>query len=133
MARLASAYWFCFILKGVFQTPWNFGKTLRGLLQSGGYLYLDVSDVFTGGSDVVGKLFCRYRVIWIEYYPKPLGVSTLVSEHDVLGDLQSALVVGSLTFRLLVWRHFLRALDPKFLLDSRGFPKFSAGLICDCK
>ena len=60
-----------------------------------------------------------------------LGVSTLVVGSDILGDLRSALVVVSSTFRPLVWQRFLWALDPKVLSDSRGFPKLSEGMLRD--
>ena len=65
--------------------------------------------------------------------PTYSGVSALVAGSDILGDILSALVVGSLTFRPLVWRRFLKALDTKVFPYYWGFPKFSEGLLHDCK
>ena len=47
----------------------------------------------------------------------------------------SDFAAGSSSVLPLVWqRFFLGALDrPKVLPDSRGFPKFSEGLLCDCE
>ena len=82
---------------------------------------------------MVGGFFRCSRVIWIESHPTYLVVSGIVTGYDLVGDLQSALVVGYLIFRPLIWRRLSHALDPNVLSDSRVFPEVSAGLLRYCK
>ena len=62
-----------------------------------------------------------------------LRVSDFVAWSDVLGDIRSTLVVGSLIFRPLVWRRLSRALATKFLSDYKGCPNFLEGLLSNCE
>ena len=80
-----------------------------------------VSDVFGEVSEVVSKFSHRSRVIWLESHPKYLGVSALVVGSDILGDLRSTLVVGSLTSDRSFGGASRGLLGPKFSLVLGGF------------
>ena len=89
----------------------------------------DVSDVSGGGSEVVSEFSFCFRMSWLESHLTSSRVSALVADSDIIRDLCYSLVVGSLTFQTLVWRHFSRALDTKGLPDYPGFPEFLEGLL----
>ena len=61
------------------------------------------------------------------------GSPLLYLGPDILGHISSAIFIGYSNFRLLIWRRFSQALDPKVLPDSQVFPKFSEGLLHDCE
>ena len=61
----------------------------------------------------------HFRASWLDLsHPTYSGVSTLVTGSYILGDIRSALVIGSSTVRPLVCRRFFWALDS---LNSRFF------------
>ena len=70
---------------------------------------------------MVSKFYRCSHVSWLESHPKYLGVSALVVGSDILGDLRSTLVVGSLTSDRSFGGASRGLLGPKFSLVLGGF------------
>ena len=107
-----------FLFTGCVPTPWVFSCAgLSAVSDLGIYLRtpllrvlsrMNVSSVIGGGSEVIGgsfQLFLRD----LNWFPS-----------DLLGDIRSSPVDGSLTFLPLVWRRFFRYLDSQNSQFSRG-------------
>ena len=73
---------------------WIPSRVQSGHLLEGSALILrvvfsfDASDIFGGGSKVVGEFSHCSHVRWIESHPTYLGVSAIVAGYGIIGDLR---------------------------------------------
>ena len=119
LARLASSHWVCFFYKfyskqfGLSKKPWGVRSNLEV------YFFFGCFWRFRRRLQSGQRIFSSFphEMACVPY--DILGVSAFVNGSDVLGCTHSFLVVGHLTFRLLVWRRFLRG------SWSQGYPWFS--------
>ena len=118
---------------------WLLSHVQSGHLLEGSTLILrfllsfDVSNVFGGGSKVVGKFSRHSCVSWIKYHTTYSGVSALVAGtwYPWGSPLCSRLRVFDLPTARLA--ELLTGYWSQVLPDSQGFPKFSDGMLHNCE